>query len=301
MSKPLSESGLFYLFCSVAGFLLITLLDFFRNCFSQEVLFTIASTLPVFAELAVMFWLLKKNRSFNLLGLKTTTLQSLLLSILLTILTYPFLTFMSGFCEFLMPKSSFNLSPTSLSVFHNLGPVMGLLILAVLPGVSEELIFRGYIFGVLRKRSFMCALIMSTLSFAIIHGNFNQAVYTALFGVLLCLIREISGSVFPCMVCHTLFNSVSVCHLYSEPRYDESKLPVELSQAISSPGFSDFWLANIRLFVTSMIGLSLAVITYGILKERNNFTFDFKANKKYPFITGGFVAGWVASIVLGII
>jgi sodium transport system permease protein len=86
-----------------------------------------------------------------------------------------------------------------------------LLVLAVLPAVCEELAFRGFILGGLRRRfqPWMAVLISSFL-FALHHFNVFQFVPTFILGVVLGLLAWRSGSVLPGMVFHALHNGLLI-------------------------------------------------------------------------------------------
>ena len=55
-----------------------------------------------------------------------------------------------------------------------------MLVMAVLPAVSEEFLFRGILYNTYRKTSPILGVFLSALFFALLHGNFNQIPY-ALF------------------------------------------------------------------------------------------------------------------------
>lgn len=293
MDKSFRTSGLFFLFCGVINVPLIAVLKLFSSCLSSEALYITASILPVIIELAVLFSLLKKYNAFYLWGLTRTNLRNIVLTVILIFLIYPFLLFTARLSNFLVPESTLSLSESSISVLYNIGPVIGFLILSATPAVAEELIYRGYIFGVLRKRSFICAVTVSSFSFAIMHGNLEQTIYNAILGIMLCLTREITGSILPCIIAHMLFNSVFVYSLYTKPRYNGIQASAEALPNLHTVDFINFWLINSRLFIISMTALIFAVIIYALLKNCNNSVFDFTSHKNYPIITSGYIIGWI--------
>lgn len=90
------------------------------------------------------------------------------------------------------------------------GPALAWILMAALPAVSEELLFRGVLFGSFRKYGFPFALAASSAGFALIHGSVRQMSYTLLMGLAWGVLRELSGSVFPGMLGHMAFNSVAL-------------------------------------------------------------------------------------------
>ncbi len=83
------------------------------------------------------------------------------------------------------------------------------LVLAVLPAVCEELAFRGFILGGLRRRFRpWTAVLLSSFLFAVFHMNVFQFVPTFALGVVLGLLTVRSGSVLPAVLFHLLHNTL---------------------------------------------------------------------------------------------
>ena len=87
-------------------------------------------------------------------------------------------------------------------------------VIAVLPAVTEEFVYRGMLFGGCRKRSILMGAIVSGLVFGLMHGNLNQLMYAFVMGVVFALIDEITGSTVSSMVMHLLVNGTSVVLVY---------------------------------------------------------------------------------------
>lgn len=81
---------------------------------------------------------------------------------------------------------------------------------AVVPAVTEELVFRGCIMGRLRKYGDGFALITSALLFGIMHGNFTQAPFAFVVGLATGWAVIYTNSIFPAMLIHGFNNFMSV-------------------------------------------------------------------------------------------
>lgn len=87
---------------------------------------------------------------------------------------------------------------------------------ALLPAVLEELLFR-YIPLRLLGESKRCAVIVSSVSFALVHHSFFSFGYAALAGVFLALIALATESILPSVILHFINNVLSVLlMLYSD-------------------------------------------------------------------------------------
>ncbi len=109
-------------------------------------------------------------------------------------------------------------APTQLfeGMFDPETPLWAMLFLfALLPGVCEELLFRGAFFGLWRPKSSPGATVLVT---ALVFGLFHLSVFrffpTFALGLVLGVLRVRSGSVLPAMLAHTMNNSFGMLALH---------------------------------------------------------------------------------------
>jgi uncharacterized protein len=92
------------------------------------------------------------------------------------------------------------------------GPRLGLAlwVMAILPGVAEELFFRGFMQTRLRERwRSWVAVLVSAAAFGLIHGDPLHAPLALALGVWLGLVCERTGSVWPGVIAHVVNNAVA--------------------------------------------------------------------------------------------
>lgn len=97
----------------------------------------------------------------------------------------------------------------------------GLLLLAVLPAVLEESVYRGVFYNEYSKLHPLKAALLSGLLFGIMHGNINQFCYAAVMGFVFALLIEATGSILSTMLVHFWTNAGSVVMLYLYPKLYE--------------------------------------------------------------------------------
>lgn len=97
------------------------------------------------------------------------------------------------------------------------------LVLVVVAPIAEELIFRGWFYGKLREilhgklpvRWAMClAIFVTSLVFAVMHGQWNVGVVVFMMSVVMCSLREITGTIYAGMLVHMLKNAVAFFALF---------------------------------------------------------------------------------------
>jgi membrane protease YdiL (CAAX protease family) len=98
---------------------------------------------------------------------------------------------------------------------HSVSQLMvTLLVAAVLPGICEEALFRGAIFGVLQRKTPAKAVLISAALFAVYHLNPWNLVPVFFLGILLGVLRVQTGSLYPCMIAHTSINATAFIASY---------------------------------------------------------------------------------------
>lgn len=102
------------------------------------------------------------------------------------------------------------------SIYMNGGEkVLAFFILVILAPIMEELIFRGWLYGKLRARLNMpVAIIITSLLFAVMHFQWNVGVNVFALSVVLCGLREITGTIYAGILTHMIKNGVAFYLLY---------------------------------------------------------------------------------------
>ncbi len=116
--------------------------------------------------------------------------------------------------------------PQDIGFTHPVGTrdlVLTFISLAMLPPLAEEVLFRGFMFSGLRTRlGFAWAALLTSVFFAMGHLEFGNghplvwvaAVDTFTLSLVLCYIREKTGSIWAGVLIHTLKNTLAFSVLY---------------------------------------------------------------------------------------
>lgn len=107
-----------------------------------------------------------------------------------------------------------NTLPDSLGVDESTAALVAVCVLVtVIAPIAEEVFFRGYFFGALRNwRGPWPAALVTGIVFGGIHAGSAEAVFLvplAIFGVVLCVVRERTGSLLPCIALHAVNNGLA--------------------------------------------------------------------------------------------
>ena len=103
-----------------------------------------------------------------------------------------------------------NLLDDSLQAIVN-KPVEALVVVAILPAIIEEFLFRGMIYrGIANKSNKKIAIIISALLFAFLHMNFNQMCYAFVMGLIFAFVIYLTDNLTISILLHMLFNAFTV-------------------------------------------------------------------------------------------
>jgi uncharacterized protein len=90
--------------------------------------------------------------------------------------------------------------------------------LVIVAPLAEEALFRGYLYGKLRKSvPLWVSVLITSMLFGAAHGQWNVAVDTFALSVVLCSLREVTGSIWAGTLLHMLKNGLAFYLLFINP------------------------------------------------------------------------------------
>ena len=97
--------------------------------------------------------------------------------------------------------------------------LVALVALVIVAPVFEEIIFRGWLYGKLRDKipkrySLVLSILITSLTFALLHGQWNVGVNVFAMSIVLCALREITGTIYSGILLHILKNGIAFALLY---------------------------------------------------------------------------------------
>lgn len=111
-----------------------------------------------------------------------------------------------------------------------------LIVVALIPALCEEVLFRGFLLGAFKgksKKSKIWAVITVGVLFGIMHLNFIRIVPTAMLGILFAYCALVTKSIWTSVFMHFLNNGFSVCVLYISQNYlSDISLSTEVSYSM---------------------------------------------------------------------
>lgn len=156
---------------------------------------------------ALVFCLALRKKPFSFMGFRKVSLKTIMLITAMTFLGMPFITFINYIS--MMFSSNLVAGEIMQSIRENVG--ISLVTIAVIPALSEEIVYRGVILSGYREEDTSFKKIAaSAFLFAALHMNFNQMSYAFVLGMLMAVLVELTGSILPSIWMHFCINGSSV-------------------------------------------------------------------------------------------
>lgn len=166
----------------------------------------------VFILVVPNIWFVKKNN----LSLKKTwrlnklSFKNILLIIVITILTYPIAVFFQaifvGLVSMVKPLQNDGL-PIEIS---QIGFFWSVLFISIIPGICEEIVFRGTILKAYEKLGIKKAIIVSALLFGLFHFALINFVGPVILGIVFGVMVYKTNSLYSSIIGHSLNNFIAL-------------------------------------------------------------------------------------------
>ena len=158
--------------------------------------------------------LLKKNakQTFEFFSFRKITFVSILVSILLGICVFIFITYISSLWSGILGLFGYQSSTSTAEGDYSVANFfLSIFLVGVLPGFCEEVAHRGLVLGGMRKNGAIRAMVLCGLLFGLMHFNISQFGYAFVVGIFFCFITLLTKSIYPAMIMHFVNNTISVC------------------------------------------------------------------------------------------
>lgn len=153
-------------------------------------------------------------------------------------------------------NSGSTVNPTDAGTF-----ILAVIVLAVIPAITEELLFRGVILNGLRGRfGDIGAIFMSALLFALMHQSFQQLIYPFILGSIMAYIVLRTGSLVSSMIVHFINNFLVIMFAFIQ----------------NTTGFS----LGVDGWPLYLVGTLLLILTAGIIFIIDRYYFAHKNRSK---------------------
>ena len=150
--------------------------------------------------------------------------------------------------------------------------------MAILPAVTEELVYRGIVLNGLRSLGKWPAILLSALAFCLMHANIAQFTFTFFLGIVLGYIMFETSCLWLCMLTHFLNNATVLTIMYIT---QSSSLPTEITSSFLWQAICFFLLA-IGVIILAFFLISFIKKKYQQKQSIQDNNIETNDNKEAP-------------------
>lgn len=184
-----------------------------------------------------------------------------LLTVVLTLCIMPLIMFINSLSSLLVENGV----DTTLNALVKENPIwLNLIIIALLPAVVEEFIFRGLILNGYKRRNPLMAILLSAFLFGLLHMNLNQFSYAFVIGIVFGFLAYATGSLLPSILGHFIINGTSV--LITHLTADSTQEPVATEVKI---GIVEYISVYLTIGMVAIAGATIAFFVYMLICNKN--------------------------------
>lgn len=160
----------------------------------------------IFIFPAIIYLIITKQSAKDVLKLNKLYFNDIPLIILLAFVCQPIMTFFSLISQFFFENEIGNF----VSGIVDSPYIILLLVIAVLPAITEEITIRGVVLSGYEDKNIYLACSITGLLFGIMHLDSQQFLYASVLGFVLALVVRITNSIFASALIHFLINGTSI-------------------------------------------------------------------------------------------
>lgn len=249
--RQVNETFLITVLLAVGGSLFFGAFSFIRENVVVSLIFS-----QIIYVVPAIWYLRRENEPIGeRLRLHKIKISTICLLIIFSYFIMPLLTFLNSIS---LLFSTNTIQGTIDGVITEYPLFVGVFVVAFIPCILEEAIYRGVFFNEYRKINPRKAVLLSGILFGLMHLNWNQFVYAFVMGMIFAIVVEASGSLLSSMVIHFMINGTSVVTAY-------------LQKKLVSPQEGNTIMIDreqLLLFIRQywMVAIFFTILAYAILK-----------------------------------
>ena len=211
---------------------------------------------------AIIYLIITKQSVKDVLKLNKLYFKDALLIILLAFVCQPIMTFFSLISQFFFENEIGNFVTGIVDSPY----IILLLLIAVLPAITEEITIRGVVLSGYEDKNIYLAASITGLLFGIMHLDPQQFLYAAVLGFVLALVVRITNSIFASALIHFLINGTSITLQKLLSLIQDNALVMEQASEVSIRNLAISEKIFMAIFY-GLIALAFGIAAYFIIRK----------------------------------
>ncbi len=242
-------------------------------------------TIPAFVQLlysqvilvlpAVIYLVIKKIKPLEFIRFKKVNLVTIVLLVLFGFFIRPFMSLLSAISMLWVENK---IADTATQLTTEVNFLWAMTIIAIIPSILEEFVYRGVFYNEYRKVNTGKAVLLSGLLFGLMHMNVNQFIYAFFMGVIFALIIEATDTILASVIVHFTINGSSLFFLKITPWLQEKAGNAGNTALLDSAATTKEEILKLlpSLIMPAIVTLGISVILYYSIATYNRRTESVK-------------------------
>lgn len=260
--KKVSRANTYFLIIILLQLFLPVHLIFKWFNITDSKLMLLISHVITFIFPAIIYLIITKQSVKDVLKLNKLYFKDALLIILLAFVCQPIMTFFSLISQFFFENEIGNFVTGIVDSPY----IILLLLIAVLPAITEEITIRGVVLSGYEDKNIYLACSITGLLFGIMHLDPQQFLYAAVLGFVLALVVRITNSIFASALIHFLINGTSITLQKLLSFIPESTSVMEQATEVSLRSLAVSEKIFMAIFY-GLIALAFGIAAYFIIRK----------------------------------
>lgn len=261
MKKVSRANTYFFIIILLQLFLPVDLIFKWFNITDIKIMLLISHVIT-FIFPAIIYLIITKQAAKDVLKLNKLYFKDALLIILLAFVCQPIMTFFSLISQFFFENEIGNF----VTVIVDSPYIILLLLIAVLPAITEEITIRGVVLSGYEDKNIYLAASITGLLFGIMHLDPQQFLYASVLGFVLALAVRITNSIFASALIHFLINGTSITLQKLLSFIPESTSVMEQATEVSLRSLAVSEKIFMAIFY-GLIALAFGIAAYFIIRK----------------------------------
>lgn len=205
----------------------------------------------------ILYLLFRRYSVKEVIKLNSISIKQIAYSIIIMVFAYPIAVFVNVIVLTLISSFSTALPttvplPTTSSEF-----IKGLFVIALAPGICEEVMFRGTLMSAYDRYGHVKSIIITSILFGVFHFNIMNLAGPIFLGLVLGTLRYKTNSILSPMIGHTINNSIALTIGYFATNYS-SDIEGLANESLELG-------SNLELLISLLSMGLLALLSFGIM------------------------------------
>lgn len=226
--------------------------------------------LPNLAYLKFKGYSLKK-----VLRLNKISFEQGIYAVFIMIFAYPFAVILNIIMISILSKFT-SIIPSGIPLPSNLKEFgLGLFVMAIAPGICEEIMFRGTMLDSYSKFGYKKGIVITAFLFGIFHFNLFNFIGPIFLGLILGILAYKTNSIFTSIIGHTINNSIALTLGFFVTKYS-SQLDEMANQSVDIDPAMQLIVSSIMLLVIGAGSLFMLIL---LIKKIPNYNYSLDVNE----------------------